>query len=70
MPDGKPSGARCVQLTEDNRCLLYGLPERPAVCVRLRPNPEMCGQSAEEALAYLFELERLTRPTVQIQEIL
>ncbi len=41
MPDGKPAGVRCVQLTADNRCLLFGLPERPEVCVRLRPNREM-----------------------------
>lgn len=60
MPNGKLSGTRCGQLTEDNRCKLFGLPERPEVCVRLRPEPEMCGESAEAALAYLLELERLT----------
>lgn len=64
MPNGKPAGVRCVQLTSDNRCKLFGLPERPAVCVRLRPSEEMCGSSADEALAYLTELERLTAPTV------
>jgi len=62
MPSGKPAGVRCAQLTSDNRCRVFGLPERPAVCVALRPQPEMCGTSADEALAYLFELERLTRP--------
>jgi hypothetical protein len=62
MPNGKPAGVRCVQLTSDNRCALYGLPERPDVCVRLRPNKEMCGNTAEEALVYLAELEMLTRP--------
>lgn len=62
MPEGKPSGVRCVQLTPDNRCRLYGRPERPMVCVRLRPSEEMCGHSAEEALAWLYELDRLTCP--------
>jgi len=62
MPGGKPAGVRCVQLTADNRCRLYGLPERPAVCVNLRPNREMCGESMAEALAYLEALERATRP--------
>lgn len=62
MPDGKPAGVRCVQLTDDNRCQIFGLPERPAVCNRLRPSAEMCGNSAEEALIYLTELEILTRP--------
>ncbi len=64
MPDGKPAGVRCVQLTEDNRCKLYGRPERPEVCNRLRPSEEMCGTNAEEALAYLTELERLTQPAI------
>jgi hypothetical protein len=62
MPDGKPAGVRCVQLTDDNLCQLFGLPERPAVCVRLRPSAEMCGESREEALIYLTELERMTNP--------
>lgn len=62
MPEGKPAGVRCVQLTPDNRCRLYGRPERPEVCVRLRPSEGMCGHNAEEALAYLAELERITRP--------
>jgi hypothetical protein len=62
MPHGKPAGVRCVQLTDDNRCRLFGLPEQPAVCVGLRPNPEMCGQTAEQALIFLTQLEAVTRP--------
>ncbi|MBN2202293.1 YkgJ family cysteine cluster protein [bacterium] len=62
MPNGKPAGVRCIQLTDDNLCRLYGAPERPAVCVRLRPNAEMCGKTVEEALAYMEKLEAETRP--------
>lgn len=62
MPGGKPAGVRCVQLTLDNRCAIYGRPERPAVCVGLRPAPEMCGGSAAEAMIFLERLERDTRP--------
>jgi Fe-S-cluster containining protein len=62
MPHGKPAGVRCIQLTEDNRCRLFGRPERPAVCSSLRPNGEMCGRSPREALAYLTALEALTQP--------
>lgn len=62
MPDGKPAGVRCVQLSDDNRCLIYGEPERPDVCTRLRPSAEMCGDSMEHALIYLTELELVTRP--------
>lgn len=62
MPEGKPAFTRCVQLTEYNCCLLFGLPERPAVCVSLRPDEEMCGRADEEAFVRLTQLENLTRP--------
>ena len=62
MPEGKPVGVRCVQLSEDNLCRIFGQPERPEVCNRLRPNEEMCGESMEQAMAYLYQLERETRP--------
>ena len=62
MPRGKPAGVRCVQLDADNRCRLYGRPERPAVCSRLRASEEMCGDSRQEALVYLARLERATAP--------
>lgn len=62
MSLGKPAGVRCVQLTPDNLFRLFGKPERPPFCVRLRPGEEMCGQSVEEAMAYLTELERATCP--------
>jgi uncharacterized protein len=62
MPQGKPAGVRCVQLTAANHCALFGRPERPAVCVQLRPDPEMCRESAEAALIYLTDLEVATSP--------
>jgi uncharacterized protein len=62
MPKGKAAGLPCVQLTEEGLCAIYGKPERPAVCESLRPSPEMCGSSREEALAYLAELESATAP--------
>jgi Fe-S-cluster containining protein len=62
MPEGKPAGVRCVQLSDDNLCRLFGLPERPTVCTNLRPMAEMCGTSRDEALVYLDWLERQTRP--------
>jgi uncharacterized protein len=62
MPNGKPAGVRCVQLDDDDRCRLFGRPERPAVCVSLDPSPEMCGESREQALRWLGYLEDKTRP--------
>ncbi|HEV2705986.1 MAG TPA: YkgJ family cysteine cluster protein [Pyrinomonadaceae bacterium] len=60
MPQGKPAGVRCVQLTADERCLLFGRPERPAVCASLRPSEEMCGESRADAYARLTFLECAT----------
>ncbi len=62
MPEGKPAYVRCVQLTADNLCLLFGKPERPAVCGSLRASVEMCGASNEEAAERLTLIEVATRP--------
>jgi uncharacterized protein len=62
MPEGKPAGVRCLQLSAENLCLLYGKPERPAVCVDLKPSRQMCGSNREEALEYLRDLEGATKP--------
>ncbi|HZY17403.1 MAG TPA: YkgJ family cysteine cluster protein [Ramlibacter sp.] len=60
MPQGKPAGVRCVQLDADNRCRIFGHPQRPAVCASLQPEPDMCGADAAAALHYLARLETLT----------
>jgi hypothetical protein len=62
MPHGKPAGVRCVQLGDDLRCAIFGQPERPACCSGLQPQTEMCGANRTEALAWLTQLEALTRP--------
>ena len=62
MPAGKPAGVRCPHLDAGDRCLIYDDPARPPCCAGLKPAPEMCGTNRGEALAYLDELERLTRP--------
>jgi hypothetical protein len=59
---GKAAGVACVQLTADLRCALFGLPQRPAVCVSLRPSAEMCGETQAEAIAWLTALDRDTAP--------
>jgi uncharacterized protein len=58
---------RCLQLTDDNRCRLFGLPERPTVCISLRPSVEMCGASDEQAFAYLRWLDQVTTPDVSFR---
>lgn len=62
MPNGKPAGVRCVQLTDDNKCKIFGMPERPLVCSGLKASEEMCGNNDEYAFGYLSLLEKLTSP--------
>lgn len=62
MPGGKPAGVRCVQLASDNRCMLFGKPERPAICSEFTASPELCGSSNEDAYARLSLLEKETSP--------
>lgn len=60
MPQGKPAGVRCVQLSAGNRCLLFGLPERPAVCALFSADEQVCGTSDEQAIHMLGWLEQAT----------
>jgi len=62
MPQGKPASVRCVQLTDDNRCAIFGKPERPAFCTGLQASSEMCGENRTQAIAWLTKLEQLTTP--------
>lgn len=58
MPDGKPSGVRCIHLLDDYKCALYNSAERPKVCFDFKVEPEFCGNSREEALRILYSLAR------------
>ena len=62
MPNGKPAGVRCVQLLDDQRCAIFGRPERPACCSGLQASAEMCGADREHALHWLARLDDATRP--------
>jgi Fe-S-cluster containining protein len=68
MPDGKPAGVRCVQLDNENRCMIFGKPERPAFCASLQPSVDMCGSNDLEnpqayAMNWLSQLEIRTKPS-------
>ncbi|EJC62472.1 YkgJ family cysteine cluster protein [Alcaligenes ammonioxydans] len=62
MPDGKPAGVPCIQLDEQQRCRIFGQPERPACCSGLQASREMCGEKRQDALIWLSTLETLTAP--------
>ncbi len=58
MPNGKKSGERCLHLTEENKCELFGKPERPPVCLGFKAEELFCGKNREEAMSILSELEK------------
>lgn len=62
MPEGKPANTRCIQLSEQNRCLIFGSPLRPAVCGGLKAAYDMCGDTRHQAMTYLIHLEAVTAP--------
>ncbi|MBA1189456.1 YkgJ family cysteine cluster protein [Pseudomonas entomophila] len=60
MPQGKPAGERCLHLSPENLCGLFGRPERPAVCGGFKAEAEVCGSDREEAIRIISWLERMT----------
>ncbi|WP_082805220.1 YkgJ family cysteine cluster protein [Pseudomonas sp. BMS12] len=60
MPNGKAAGERCLHLTADFLCGIFGHAERPAVCADFSADREVCGDSREEAIRLLGWLERAT----------
>ncbi|MBA2777613.1 YkgJ family cysteine cluster protein [Billgrantia kenyensis] len=64
MPQGKPAGVRCVQLDDDNLCLLFGSALRPTVCERFAFDSALCGSDRMQALQRITLLEGGTHPAV------
>jgi hypothetical protein len=61
-PHGKAASIPCANLMPDLRCALWENPERPLFCCGLQPAHDMCGDTREEAMAFLGELEQRTAP--------
>jgi len=62
MPRGKPANTRCVQLSDENLCMIFGSELRPEVCGSLQPSNEMCLEDRNAALTFLIQLEAMTVP--------
>ena len=60
MPNGKPAGERCLHLSVDNLCDLFGRPERPDVCGSFKADIEVCGSTREEAINLIGWWEQVT----------
>lgn len=59
MPEGKPAGVRCIHLSDQGLCGLFGKPERPDICSAFRAEKAICGESTEEAIKNIAWLEGL-----------
>ena len=57
MPDGKPSGVACVHLDDSMACRLFGSSLRPDFCAGFAPEPDVCGNHRDEALALISVLD-------------
>jgi uncharacterized protein len=60
----KLAGQACLHLMADQRCAIFGHPDRPAVCASLMPSAEMCGENRQQAMFWLTALERQTSPSI------
>lgn len=57
MPNGKPAGVPCVNLTDDLRCAIWGSDDYPIACRDFSPEPAVCGSNRDEALMLIEALE-------------
>lgn len=62
MPNGKPAGTRCVNLTDEGLCGIFLSPDRPRVCGSFQASIETCGESATEAFNLITIMEQETAP--------
>jgi Fe-S-cluster containining protein len=60
MPQGKPAGVRCLHLSIDMLCAIFGKPERPAVCGQFLAGVEVCGDTPDEAIRLIGWWEQAT----------
>ncbi|MBH3464618.1 YkgJ family cysteine cluster protein [Pseudomonas carnis] len=60
MPQGKPAGVRCVHLSVEQLCQLFGQPQRPAVCSDFKADIEVCGNDPADAIRLIGWWEQMT----------
>ena len=60
MPHGKPAGVRCVHLSVEQLCQLFGQPQRPAVCSDFKADIDVCGTGQADAIRLIGWWEQMT----------
>jgi hypothetical protein len=51
---------RCLHLSVDMLCAIFGQPGRPAVCGQFAAEPEVCGSGPEDAIRLIGWWEKMT----------
>lgn len=60
MPNGKPAGERCLHLSVDMLCAIFGSPDRPAVCSQFKAAHDVCGVDRADAIRLITWWESAT----------
>jgi Fe-S-cluster containining protein len=60
MPNGKAAGERCLHLSVEFSCDIFGRPERPAVCGSFSADVDVCGSSQADAIRLIGWWEQAT----------
>ena len=64
MPNGKPAGVACINLDPiDYSCTIWGKPNYPDLCRQFIPCADVCGDTREQALLLIGDLEVKTAPS-------
>lgn len=57
MPKGKPAGMPCIHLNDALECMIFDHQDRPKTCSNFKAELEFCGNSKQEAMHILTQLE-------------
>ncbi|EAQ99137.1 YkgJ family cysteine cluster protein [Congregibacter litoralis] len=61
MPEGKPANTPCVNLDMSTySCGIWGSSRYPAVCEQFTAQEDVCGDSRQDALKLIGDMERDT----------
>jgi hypothetical protein len=66
MPGGKPAGVPCTHLDAAMHCVLFHDARRPTVCNDFAAERAFCGDTREQALLRLAQLEVQSTPVAII----
>ncbi len=60
MPNGKKAGERCINLSDDNLCKIFGRKDRPEVCENFKASKDSCGATNQQATEIIAYWEKVT----------